>query len=403
MRSKVKQFFSRVAFDFKNMSLEEKIYTLYIFLATSTVTIWGATGNLGIVLKSLRYVIYLLFVIHIYISLKEHKYSKEALILFFILGLINTIALFTSRENDVFIYTVFLISVYKMEEKRLIKYSCIIQGMVLFVTFSLAIVGTINNTLIGYDRIRYSLGFDYTSYAPALYMFVAMQYVYLRDSRISWQEITVLTLFSYIFYSLTHTKMSFIVTLFVLFVILICKYIKDLKTKIEALLIKYQKLIVLVPFVCLIIAIVLPLSKQGDFYMFINNLLSSRLTLSRQAIFNYGFTLFGQKINFIGYSLSRGAPETYNYVDSSYLQIALEQGLIVAILTTGIYSIAILKSFKNKNYCLIGILLMICLLSIEDPFLMDIKFNIFPIIAFCGDDNYKDIKVLHIISEKIFK
>ena len=64
---------------------------------------------------------------------------------------------------------------------------------------------------------------------------------------------------------------------------------------------------------------------------------------------NYGFSFLGQKIDMNGFSVLGKNYEVYNYVDSSYLQIAIRYGIVLLALVCVLYGAALLKARKRKD------------------------------------------------------
>ena len=51
-----------------------------------------------------------------------------------------------------------------------------------------------------------------------------------------------------------------------------------------------------------------------------------------------------------------------------------------------LYGAALLKAHKRKDGMLFLFLIVILFLCIEEPFLFDVGFNLFPVLAFCDED-----------------
>ena len=123
-----------------------------------------------------------------------------------------------------------------------------------------------------------------------------------------------------------------------------------------------------------------------------NDLLSGRLELGKNGIADFGYTLFGQKIEWIGFSLEGTGTEKYNYVDCSYLRLLLEYGLFFLIVVIFIYSIIMYKAISQKNYFLAWVIAFVLVISITEPRLMNLTFNPLPILLLCSiereDMNY---------------
>ena len=115
----------------------------------------------------------------------------------------------------------------------------------------------------------------------------------------------------------------------------------------------------------------------------INTLLSGRLRLGNSAIKQYGFTFWGQKIEWISQSIISVSSEIkgYNYVDCSYLQIALQYGIITLSLILFLCSFLMIKAFRRKQYYLCWILAAILIHSMVEPRLLHSWYN--PFLLLC--------------------
>ena len=75
-----------------------------------------------------------------------------------------------------------------------------------------------------------------------------------------------------------------------------------------------------------------------------------RLFLGKNALNTYGLPLFGKAgVKFIGYGGTTESVHSYNYVDSSYIQMLFYYGLIPVVLLVLIYVFASKKIHKQKN------------------------------------------------------
>ena len=115
----------------------------------------------------------------------------------------------------------------------------------------------------------------------------------------------------------------------------------------------------------------------------VNALLSGRLNLGNTAIKQYGFTLCGQDIKWISQSIESvfSKIEGYNYVDCSYLQIALQYGLIFLCLLLMGCSFLMVRAFREKQDYLCWILAAIFVHSMIEPRLLHPWYN--PFILLC--------------------
>lgn len=86
-------------------------------------------------------------------------------------------------------------------------------------------------------------------------------------------------------------------------------------------------------------------NPQNTIYFQLNKLLSGRLALGQNAMSEYGISLFGKDIEWIGFNMEETLRGTYNYVDCSYVKILLDHG----ILFLGIVLLAYAYMLKKIN------------------------------------------------------
>jgi hypothetical protein len=300
-----------------------------------------------------------------------------------------------SGERNVLITAILLSSIYGCNSKSLVKISMLVQGAILIVTVLLAWLGVTDNTMVDTERMRYSLGFSWTSFAPNLFLFITLQYVYLRE-KMKWFDYLILELVNIYFYIFTNTRMSFLLVSLFLVLHAGCTFSNHLKNLFRTLLCRFKRIVCISPLIGAMIAFFLPLYKAGSkIWLLLNAGFSGRLWQSKSGIINYGFTFFGQKVDIEGFSVAGSIGGDSNYIDSSYLQIGINYGLIILGLVLSIYVLAIVKAYRRRNFTLVSILCMVVVFSIEDPFLFDLRFNIFPIIAFCDSDHFDALPIFH--------
>lgn len=381
----------------RNKRHDEKniVFVLYvIFVLTSAIalTSWAMIHPdhiVNSVLKVVRYLTYVGCAVCIAFKLWKGQYSKCALCFLIAMFLASGMAMVTSGERTVFLFVLLLGCVYGSDGKTILKLSCIVQGGVLLITVFAAVTGITNNFIVDEERMRYDLGFAWTSYAPNLLLFVSMQYMLIRRNKITWWELVGIEAMNAFIFSLTDTKMSFGV-LTVLVCLMALNKIKAVRIrllKMKQCLFSLKKECMLLPWICAVVAILLPLYRQeSTIWTVLNKVFTSRLELGKNALTQYGISLFGQHINMQGFSVLGQEVGIYNYVDSSYLQIAIRYGVVLLVLVCALYSMGLMKMCKKKDGRAFLFLFVILFISIEDPFLFDAAFNLFPAFILCDKD-----------------
>ena len=332
-------------------------------------------------LKLLRYCAYALFCLKIilYTKIKEYKYLSLILMCSCIL------ASFVNTYNATMpLYLLILLASIKIDSDKLIKITALLQGVVLAVVVGFSQVGILKDFVFEpLTRGRHSLGFSWTTTGPILFFYFSLCIIYItRNSTRIW-FIILLEIINLLFFILTNSRLTFVLLSAFLFFVIIQKFNKR-KWK---FLSKFKYMYIVFPFFMETISVIIVMlyDASSPIWISINRLLSNRLRLGRDALNTYGLGIFGRNVEWIGFSITKPTSELasgYNYVDSSYLQLSINFGLIFMIAVLIIYSYAIYKAIKIKDYYLLTIFICILIFSFTEPRLFNFAFNPFPILAF---------------------
>ena len=378
---------------------------IYIFLLTFTNTAWYTFSEgtkVYTIFKLLRYVSYLLLFIVIMADIIKHNYSRETLFYLICLLVFSFIGMFTGKDKALFFYIFLFGAAYSMSINKVVKSAFIVQAGLLLVTAVCAFAGLADNSILDYERSRYSLGFNWPNLAPILLLFVALQYIYIRKNKITVWECIIMEVINILMYKFTNTKMSFFMLSALLAVVIICQLSATMKKLLKKALISFKKLVVIIPAICAFIACWLPLyNPESTIWIKLNSVLSERLWQCRNAITRYGFTLFGRHIDFEVHNVLNGgvSDQTY-FIDSGYLHIAMQSGLVIFVLLVLLYVICMYKAYANKDYYMLCIMIVISVFCINDIYFIS-PFNIFILYAFCDNDTFKEIPLLQKLSKPV--
>lgn len=379
------------------------VFGLYVFMTCFCNTAWYSFGEgsvLNTILKLVRYICYGLFLFAAGYRIKQKQYSSEALIYFLPLLLFSFIGMFTGKDNSLFLSILFFMFLFGMRSSKLIKYAFIAQGILLCLTVVCAFLGLANNSILDPVRMRYSLGFNWSNLGPILYLFVSSEYIYIRKNKITASECVVMEIINMLFFKFTDTKMCFAILSIGLIMLFASTVSASLKAFIKKMLNQFYKIILLLPVIGAFLACWLPLyNSNSKVWMTLNYILSGRLWQCKNAIMEYGFSLFGRYIPVEVYSVLNGgnSDQTY-FIDSGYLHFAMKYGIFILILLVALYVLSLWKAYKKKDYYMIGIFIMLSIFNINDIHLIS-AFNIFTIYIFCDEDLFKQILILQKLSK----
>lgn len=118
-------------------------------------------------------------------------------------------------------------------------------------------------------------------------------------------------------------------------------------------------------------------------YVALNNFFSMRLHLGHEALKKYAVQWFGIRgISFVGYGGRTESVLSYDYVDSSYVQMLFTYGMIPVLLLVVLYIVRSWSLYRKKNYLLLTALSLIAVNCMFEAFWVRPSYNIFMFILF---------------------
>ena len=300
------------------------------------------------------------------------KHSTESIIystlILIVAGLISYI---TSGWYVIMVLAILLINMKNINIRKLIIIWIIeISILMLFIAISYKL-GVIGETVISWDRDtgidRYTLGYNYTTFSSNYFFHLTIFYLYIKGNLIRYLELGVLALLNIYLYNFTNTKSAVIYSVLAIILVIIIK--KFNFSKGVSYINKFSM------FVGGFVAGLLTYLYKYDSAIIseINVILSGRLYYGYKGIEEYGITMFGQKITWIN-EVILDSELQYNYIDSSYLNILFNYGIIVLLFIMLGYYVLGKKNISNDIYYSI-LILIITLHSMFDPQLIEIMYN----------------------------
>lgn len=362
-------------------------FVLYMFSNVFSATQWTYSADDSIttllwILKAIRYFAYLLFLCKIIIdSFHIKRKNLLCMIEIFLLVFISAIR---SSEGEVIFFLLICLAARNIPAKRLVQCTLSIQVTVLFITILCSRTGIVQDYIIQeHFRVRHYLGFRWVTLAPGFFFFILLEYLFLQEKKRSLCQYTFLMIINFWFFKMTGTRLSFAASLFFgAFSLLVLDGVHSIQWRRHGWKIFFLSL----PWVCAGLSIWCHVAYDPSkpIWAKINTLLSNRLILGSNAIKQYGFLMWGQKIKWISPSIESISHkiEGYNYVDCSYLQIALQYGIIVLLLLLAGCSCLMARAFREKQYYLCWILTATLIYCMVEPKLLHSCYNPFILLPF---------------------
>ena len=277
----------------------------------------------------------------------------------------------------------FVIAARKIDFNKIARFSAVMMLLLLLFVIISAKIGIVRNlsVFLPNGRRREFLGFRFPLNPATLTFNICALWVYVRKEKIKLVELFLLMCLTLYIYFTTDSKLCFLTTLLVIFSGFILKYkyydVCNLK--------KITFLFVFSFFVAFAISIFFALSYNDNIkYMKeMDVFLEGRLHFAHDSLKEYGVTMFGEDIPWVGYgrddtgNLIAVSVNNYFYVDNMYIQIMQHYGLLFfafyMILNTG----ALYRCWKNEDMYALIILSVIAFKCIIDNLSFYLYYNTF--------------------------
>ena len=255
-----------------------------------------------------------------------------------------------------------------MQPKRVFELSLAVVTIVVFGIYVLSIRGILeNHVYISTDsgRDRFCYGFLYCLHFPMYLRNITFLIILLRRERLSWAGIALLALLNTWAYRECEGDLVFGTAMLVLLLAALMKRFPQLLTSEEKLPGGIRKFCTwILALACPIFSVLGVLTaavfdKSSHWQARLDSLIGHRLSLGHGSLNQYGVSLLGKEINWLGAGLGsdglRGTGK-YNYVDSMYVQVLQRYGLLMFLLLMLIMTLAMVIAAWRKDYWLLLLL-----------------------------------------------
>ena len=214
--------------------------------------------------------------------------------------------------------------------RKLLGTFSIATFLVLCLTIYASQKGIIANMFMNADGgYRFSLGFNYVSFASQRLFFALCSYLMFRGKKISYLELLALLLATIYMYKQTSTSSPFYLSILILTYALFSLKIIKKDFIIENF---WLKKIANYGFIlALIITLYFCFFSSGNLFHLVDQFTHNRLRLSVEGFRNFGVSWLGQPISFTTLDMFGNFTSNYNYIDSSFVQLLVIDGLIVSV------------------------------------------------------------------------
>lgn len=310
-----------------------------------------------------------------------------------ILLIITSLCVFLQTgATNFLLYSLLILLLYDVDVDVILKTYVFIAGSIVIGIFVLSIIGFLPNLQFAQDRssglvIRNSFGFIYpTDFAShCFYLFIAWGYL-LREKYI-WLRVAVGVALSAFIIKFCDARLNSMSILVAVIIFLVMYYTNEKKFKVYYIL-PYSAAI----FSSLMFYLSSHFSFSSPFFVKLNDFFSMRLFLGKNALDTYKLHLFGtNNVKFIGYGGTTESVLSYNYVDSSYIQMLFYYGIVPVVLLVLVYVLSSRRFYKEGKMLFLALLSLITINCMIEAFWVRPGYNIFMFTLFASLISIKEI------------
>ena len=276
-------------------------------------------------------------------------------------------------HSRVILFLVLMLGAWKIPYRRIVQVFILVVGTLFLVTFVCGAAGVIEDyTYTRNEVIRHSYGIVAPTNFGAMVFFLTLFWWYLRKERTTYLEAMAAAFLA----GFLHWKCSarcsaaLLAVLAVLMAGMRYWYQKKEKTFFLGL----ANILALSPILAAAGMILLTINyKKTEFWIKLDTLLTSRLSLGRKALDVFPLKPYGQYIRM--FSNAEGMGERYYfYIDSFYMQLALMYGLLIL----GAVLLALLvigcKAKRQKDWILLWIIGLAAMHGLIEPHVVELPY-----------------------------
>lgn len=330
-----------------------------------------------------------------------NKIKSYKLIFSLMILLISILSFLRTGNFIVISFSLLLIGSTNIDFHLIAKVYFFTALVTLIIVFLCAKIGIIANfDSIGKNgQIVHAYGSIYYTNFAAHVFYIVLAYSLLKKFEFNYLDYVITFLISFwLVFKYTARLDGYLVFILLLTIIFKKKLFIFLKNKLV------KKVMVIIPIFLIFLELLLCVTyKYNGIYYELDKIFSNRLSQSYIGFNNYSIKLFGQQIQMQGYggvSAAQHAFVKYFYLDSSFVQLLLIEGLVFFVLILVLLFYNNYK-FLNKNaYILCISLLLVTISSLVDENLIFVAYNFVLLATFANVDKFSVEK--HENSKELF-
>lgn len=305
----------------------------------------------------------------------------------FVIGLLGTAFLVSWRHNEneeIFLCMLVIWGARKIKLDKILKIYLSVISILLVFTIICALTGHIDNLIFYQEgrRARIAFGICYPTDFSAYIFYLSVVYCYLRRNTLKYIETILVGMLGIFVYYFCDARLN---TICILLTACVFTYLTYRRQHAEKMKTEYEMhrelsgLLALSPTICAFVMIGLSMlyTPQNPFTVKLNNVLNNRLYYGKKGMEVYGIPMWGQNIPMRGNGGTVDKVNNYFFLDSSYLYVLLQFGLLTLGILLVCWCLITFKAMEKKNWAMLAAVALVAVQCMVEHHLMAIVYNPF--------------------------
>lgn len=280
-------------------------------------------------------------------------------------------------------FAIITIAAKDIPAKKLVKVFAVIKAAAVVLTLALAAVKVLPNIAYenGQAAANYTYGFCHRNVLGANMAVLCLAWFYLRYRKLRLWDYALWGMLTIATYLIAVSRTSLLVMVVSIAMVWVCRRYESklLKMpKMRLILVGFFLGLFLISLVCTVFY-----KRYNEFWEFVDKIFTKRLRFAHQCLETYGFSLFGQEIEFVSTLDAQNDAEAARLIlDNAYMRGLLHNGIIPWGLFLFSYCKTLDRSWLRRNVPLIIGMVVMAIYGMSERFMLDVYYN-FPLLVAC--------------------
>ena len=280
-------------------------------------------------------------------------------------------------------FAVIVIAAKDIPARKLVKVFAIIKAAAIVLTLALAAAKILPN--IVYENTdqadHYTYGFCHRNVLGANMAVLCLAWFYLRYKKLQLWDYALWVVLTAATYLLADSRTSLLIMVLSIGMVFACHWYEERILKMprmRQILVGCFVGLFLISLVCTVFY-----KRYDPFWEFVDKIFTKRLRFAHQCLDTYGFSLFGQEMDFVStLDAQNDAEATRLILDNAYMRGLLHNGIIPCALFLFAYCKSLDRAWLRKNLPLIVGMAVMAIYGMSERFMLDVYYN-FPLLVAC--------------------